>query len=108
MDLRNIFNFIPEVKQPDEKKLDFKVKLKWTLIVLAAFFILANITLFGLSANALSRFEYLAMILGTEFGSIISLGIGPIVMGSIILQLLSGAGILNIDQSTPEGRKFYM
>jgi len=108
MDLRNIFNFIPEVKSPDEKKLDFKVKLKWTLIVLAAFFILANITLFGLSANALSQFEYLAMILGTEFGSIISLGIGPIVMGSIILQLLSGAGILNIDQSSPEGRKFYM
>jgi len=108
MDLRNIFNFIPEVQQPDEKKVDFKVKLKWTIVVLVSFFILANISLFGLSANALARFEYLAMILGTEFGSIISLGIGPIVMGSIILQLLSGAGIINIDQSTPEGRKFYM
>lgn len=108
MDLRNIFNFIPEVKQPDEKKVDFKIKIKWTIIVLVSFFILANISLFGLSANALARFEYLAMILGTEFGSIISLGIGPIVMGSIILQLLSGAGIINIDQSTPEGRKFYM
>lgn len=107
MDLRKIFNFIPEVRKPEEKKLGFNVKLKWTLIILIAFFILAKIPLFGLSNNALERFKYLAILLGTDFGSIISLGIGPIVMGSIILQLLSGSGILNIDTNTPEGRKFF-
>ena len=107
MNLSNIFSFIPEVKKPEEKKLEFNVKLKWTLIVLGAFFVLANIPLFGLSENALARFEYLAIILGTDFGSIISLGIGPIVMASIILQLLTGAGILNIDQTTTEGKRFF-
>ncbi len=107
MNLTNIFSFIPEVVKPSEKKIGFNIKLKWTLIILAAFFILANIPLFGLSNNALERFTYLATVLGTDFGSIISLGIGPIVMASIILQLLSGAGILNIDQSTSEGKKFY-
>jgi preprotein translocase subunit SecY len=106
-DLTKIFAFIPEVKKPDEKKLAFNTKLKWTLVVLIAFFILANISLYGLSNNALARFEYLAIILGTDFGSIISLGIGPIVMASIILQLLTGAGILNIDTSTTEGKKFF-
>jgi preprotein translocase subunit SecY len=107
MDLRKIFNLIPEVRKPEEKKVSFGTKAKWTLIVLALFFILANIPLFGLSENALSRFEYLAIILGTDFGSIISLGIGPIVMASIILQLLSGSGIINIDTSTEEGKKFF-
>ncbi len=107
MDFRKIFNYIPEVKQPEERKLSFNVKLKWTLIVLVAFFVLSNIPLFGLSNNALQRFEYLAILLGTSFGSIISLGIGPIVMASIILQLLSGSGIINIDTSTEEGRKFF-
>ena len=107
MSLHKIFNFIPEVVKPEEKKVSFNVKLKWTLIILGAFFILANIPLFGLSVNALERFKYLAMILGTDFGSIISLGIGPIVMASIILQLLSGSGILNIDQTTEEGKKFF-
>ncbi len=107
MNIRNIFQYIPEVTKPSEKKLDFNVKLKWTLVVLGAFFVLANISLFGLSNNALERFEYLAIILGTDFGSIISLGIGPIVMASIILQLLSGSGILNIDTSTSEGKKFF-
>ncbi len=107
MDFRKIFNFIPEVRKPEEKKLSFNIKLKWTLIVLGAFFILANIPLFGLSGNALQRFEYLAIILGTDFGSIISLGIGPIVMASIILQLLTGSGIVNIDTTTSEGKKFF-
>ena len=107
MDYTKIFGIIPEVRKPDEKKLDFNTKLKWTLIVLGAFFILANVALFGLSINALERFEYLAIILGTDFGSIISLGIGPIVMASIILQLLSGSGIINIDQTTIEGKKLF-
>jgi len=106
-DLRKIFQYIPEVRKPDERKLGFNVKLKWTLIILAAFFILANVPLFGLSVNALERFKYLAIILGTDFGSIISLGIGPIVMASIILQLLTGSGILNIDTTTIEGKKFF-
>lgn len=107
MDYQKIFNFIPEVRSPEEKKLDFKTKSKFTLIILFLFFILSNIPLFGLSSNALERFEYLAIILGTDFGSIISLGIGPIVMGSIILQLLTGAGVLNINTSTAEGKRLF-
>jgi len=107
VDFRKIFGFIPEVRKPDEKKLAFNVKLKWTLIVLVVFFILANVSLYGLSNNALERFKYLAIILGTDFGSIISLGIGPIVMASIILQLLTGSGILNINTSDAEGKKFF-
>ena len=107
MNLKSIFSYIPEVMPPEEKKLGFNTKLKWTLVVLIAFFILANISLYGLSENALSRFEYLAIILGTDFGSIISLGIGPIVMASIILQLLAGSGIITIDTTTVEGKKFF-
>ena len=107
MNIKNILYNLPEVKPPVEKKLAFNTKLKWTLIILGAFFILANIPLFGLAANSLERFQYLAIILGTDFGSIISLGIGPIVMASIILQLLVGSGILKIDTSQPEGKRYF-
>lgn len=107
MQFTDILKNLPEVKPPVEKKLSFNIKLKWTIIILVAFFVMANIALYGLGANALSRFEYLAVIMGTEFGSIISLGIGPIVMASIILQLLVGSKILDIDLSDPEGKKFY-
>lgn len=105
--LKEIISFLPEVKKPAEKKVSFNTKLKWTLIVLGSFFILYNIPLYGLSANSLERFRYLAIILGTDFGSIITLGIGPIVMSSIILQLLVGSGILRIDTKTEEGKKLF-
>ncbi|MFH1359043.1 MAG: preprotein translocase subunit SecY [archaeon] len=107
MALRDILKNLPEVKGPTEKKLSFNLKLKWTLIILGAFFIMSNISLYGADAGFLEQFEFLAVIMGTSFGSIISLGIGPIVMASIILQLLVGSQILEIDTSTPEGKKFF-
>ncbi|MBT3397460.1 preprotein translocase subunit SecY [archaeon] len=107
MALRDLLHNLPEVKSPVESKVSFNVKLKWTLVILVAFFVLANIPLFGITESALSRFEFLAVLLGTSFGSIISLGIGPIVMASIILQLLVGAQILNIDTNSEEGKKFF-
>jgi len=107
MVLKEIMGLIPEVKKPLEKKVSFNTKLKWTLIVLGAFFLLYNIPLYGLSANAFQRFEFLAVILGTDFGSVISLGIGPIVTSSIILQLLVGSGILSIDTKSVEGRRLF-
>ena len=107
MNIRSVLYNLPEVKKPVEKKLSFNVKLKWTLIVLGAFFVLANIPLYGLSSNWFSRFGNLAVILGTDFGSIIHLGIGPIVMSSIILQLLVGSGILNINTKDTEGKRYF-
>jgi preprotein translocase subunit SecY len=105
--LKNILYNLPEVRKPIEKKLSFNVKLKWTLIVLVAFFVLSNVDLYGLSTNALGNLSFLQTILASQFGTILSLGIGPIVMSSIILQLLVGAGILNIDTKTPEGKKYF-
>tara|TARA_Y100000310_G_C20633242_1_gene789772 strand:+ start:269 stop:1657 length:1389 start_codon:yes stop_codon:yes gene_type:complete len=96
---------LPEVAGPTQKKLSFKEKLKWTGIVLVLFFVLGMVPLFGLGLNALQRFEYLSIILGAKFGSLISLGIGPIVTASIVLQLLNGSGIVKFDLHSPEGKK---
>jgi preprotein translocase subunit SecY len=101
----SFLSILPEVRGPKEKKQSFNVKLKWTLIILVAFFILSTIPLYGLGENSLAQFESLSIILGASFGSIMSLGIGPIVTASIVLQLLTGAGILKIDTTKPEGRR---
>jgi len=107
IDINKILYNLPEVKKPAEKRVSFNTKLKWTLMVLAAFFIMANVTLFGLSQDNLSQLQFLQLILATQFGTIISLGIGPIVMSSIILQLLVGSGILSIDTKTEEGKRYF-
>ena len=107
MVLKQIIQHLPEVRKPAEKKLGFNEKLKWTLIVLGTYFIMYNIKLYGLSRNALERFDFLSTILGTDFGAIISLGIGPIVTSSIIIQLLVGSGILSLDTKSEEGKRLF-
>ena len=104
---QTIISNLPEVEGPTQKILSFREKLKWTGIVLVIFFVLGLMPLFGLGINALQRFETLSIILGAEFGSIISLGIGPIVTASIVLQLLNGSGIWKFDLTTPEGKKSF-
>lgn len=103
--LDTIIQHLPEVRGPKQKRLPFKEKLKWTLIVLVIFFVMGLVPLFGLGENALQQFEFLSIILGASFGSIISLGIGPIVTASIVLQLLTGTGMLNLDLTSLEGRQ---
>lgn len=105
--LQNIISNLPGVAGPTQKRLPLKEKIKWTIIVLVLFFILKMIPLFGMGQNSLERFEQFSMILAAQFGSIISLGIGPIVTASIILQLLNGVGIIKLDNSTHEGRMFF-
>jgi preprotein translocase subunit SecY len=95
----------PEVESPTQKRISFKEKLKWTLIILLAFFVLGAIPLWGLDPANTFRIEQLEVLLGASFGSIISLGIGPIVTGSIVLQLLNGTGILKFDLTKQEGKK---
>jgi preprotein translocase subunit SecY len=102
-----ILENLPEVQSPSQKKRSFKEKLKWTLIMLVLFFILGLVPLYGLGANALQQFEFLSVILGASFGSIISLGIGPIVTASIVLQLLNGSGLVKFDLTSQEGKKRY-
>jgi len=104
---KNIITNLPEVAPPTQKVLSFKEKLKWTGIVIVLFFILGLLPLFGLGKNALEQFEFLSIILAAQFGSIISLGIGPIVTSSIVLQLLNGSGIVKFDLTTTEGKKTF-
>ncbi len=107
MVLKQIINYLPTVRKPAEKKTGFNSKLKWTLAILGIYFVMYNIKLYGLSKNALEKFDFLSTILGTDFGSIISLGIGPIVTSSIIIQLLVGSGIFSLDTKTEEGKKIF-
>lgn len=99
-----IIGNLPGVSEP-QGHLSFKQRLKWTGIILLIFLILGQITLFGIAATTAQRFQFFELILGSSMGSLMTLGIGPIVTASIILQLLVGSKIIPWDLKTPEGRK---
>jgi preprotein translocase subunit SecY len=89
-------------------RLTFRDKLKWTGLILLIYFILGVITVWGINPAAVARFEFLEIVFGAKFGSLITLGIGPIVTASIILQLLVGSKLLPWDMTTREGKIKFM
>lgn len=101
-----IFSFLPQVRSPTYR-VPFKEKLKWTGVILILYFVLTQIPLFGLSATSVDQFAQLRAVMAGSFGSILTLGIGPIVSASIILQLLVGGKILNLDLSQPDDKAFF-
>lgn len=89
---------LPAVKRP-EKHVHFQKKLMWTVLILVLYFVLSNIAVFGLDKTSQDIFAGYRAIFAGAMGSIILLGIGPIVTASIVLQLLVGAEILRLDIS---------
>jgi preprotein translocase subunit SecY len=97
---------LPSVERPTGH-VHFKRKLSWTLAILLLYFILGNIPLFGLSKASIDVFSAYRAFFAGSFGSIMLLGIGPIVTASIVLQLLVGAQIIKLNLSDPRDQAIY-
>ncbi|MDO5850983.1 MAG: preprotein translocase subunit SecY [Methanobacteriaceae archaeon] len=101
--LKPFYSLLPQVRSPD-KRLGFKEKIKWTAIILLLYFCLTEVSLFGLSPTAIDQFAQLRSVIAGSFGSIVTLGIGPIVTASIIMQLLVGGKLIDLDLSNHEDK----
>lgn len=102
--LDSITSLLPEVKTPD-RTMPLTQKLIWTLAVLVIFYVLGTIYPIGVDPSRVSQFERLDILLGSKTGSMITAGIGPIVLASIFLQLAVGAKLVAFDLSSTEGKK---
>ncbi|MFB6171713.1 MAG: preprotein translocase subunit SecY, partial [Haloarculaceae archaeon] len=97
---------MPSVERPDGH-VPFREKLAWTTGVLVLYFFLTNVFLFGLGSGSQDVFGQFRSILAGGQGTVLQLGIGPIVTASIVLQLLNGADLLGLDTSDPRDQQLY-
>ncbi|RJS69706.1 preprotein translocase subunit SecY, partial [Candidatus Bathyarchaeota archaeon] len=101
-----IARFVPEIKAP-ERKVSFNEKLFWTAIVLILYFVMSEVPLYGVETTALGELSALRVIFASNRGSLMELGIGPIVTAGLILQLLVGSNMIEADMSNPEDRGLF-
>ncbi len=104
--LKPLTDRLPAVKRP-EGHVPFKTKMLWTLLILILYFSMTNVVLFGISQQRTDIFENFRAILAGSSFSLMHLGIGPIVTGSIIMQLFTGAKIIKLDLTKPEDKAVY-
>lgn len=96
--------YLPSVRRP-EGHVHFKKKFLWTVLILILYFVLTNIYIWGVDKSRITDvFEQFRAILAGASGSIVHLGIGPIVTAGIIMELFVGAKIVNIDITKDEDR----
>jgi preprotein translocase subunit SecY len=96
---------VPAVSRP-KKHVPFKKKLYWTLGVLLVYFALTNVTVYGVNVQGDLFGQFRSVLAGAQ-GSILHLGIGPIVTGAIVMQLLDGSNMLPFDTNEPRGQALY-
>src|SRR3989304_1308464 len=101
-----IGRIMPEIKKP-ERKVSFNEKLFWTALVLIVYLVMSEVPLYGIPQSAQDQFSALRVIFASNRGTLMELGIGPIVTAGLILQLLAGSAIINCDMSKPEDRGLF-
>jgi len=98
---------LPEVATP-ERKIPFKEKVLWTAITLFIYLVCCQIPLYGIkSSESSDPFYWMRVILASNRGTLMELGISPIVTSGLVMQLLAGAKIIDVDQSNKEDRALF-
>ncbi len=99
-------NAIPGPRKP-AKKTSLTEKLIWTGVVLIVYLVMADIPLFGVSSSISSAFTQLnafRIIFASTNGTLMQLGIGPIVTAGLVMQILAGSKLIDIDLSNEDDR----
>eukprot|EP00656_Telonema_subtile_P014625 TRINITY_DN1752_c0_g1_i1.p1 TRINITY_DN1752_c0_g1~~TRINITY_DN1752_c0_g1_i1.p1 ORF type:complete len:475 (-),score=114.92 TRINITY_DN1752_c0_g1_i1:83-1507(-) len=98
---------LPEVKSPDKTR-PFKERVLWTAITLFIFLVCCQIPLYGIKTNSSADpFYWLRVILASNRGTLMELGISPIVTSGLVMQLLAGSKIIEVDQSSKSDRELF-
>jgi protein transport protein SEC61 subunit alpha len=99
--------YLPEVEAP-LKKQSFNDKMMWTAWTLFIYLICCQIPLYGIvKQEGADPLYWLRVILASNKGTIMELGMSPIITSGMILQLLVGAKMIDVNMQSKEDRELY-
>jgi protein transport protein SEC61 subunit alpha len=105
--IRTASAYVPQVPKP-KKKVSLTEKFVWTGIALFAYLIMGQIPLYGVTDDP--RFDFLAfarVIFAAQQGTLMELGIGPIVTAGLLMQLLKGSDLIKLDFKNTDDRSLF-
>eukprot|EP00736_Rhodelphis_marinus_P014223 Rmarinus@m.6257 len=105
--VKPFMSIIPEVQAPD-RKVPFREKMMWTAITLFLFLVSCQVPLYGVkNTQSSDPFYWLRVILASNRGTLMELGISPIVTSGLVMQLLAGSRVIEVDNSVKEDRALF-
>jgi len=105
--LSPVMRLVPEIPEAD-KRIPIRDRIIWTIIVLLLYLVCSQIPLYGiLKMGSEDPLYWTRVILASNRGTLMELGIGPIITSGMILQLLVGAKLIDIDTKQREDKILY-
>ena len=105
--IRPILPLVPEVEKP-RGKIPFNEKITWTVCALFIYVVCSNLPLYGIQrAQTSDPFYWMRVILASNRGTLMELGVSPLMTTGMVLQLLAGAKILDVDVKSKEDRVLF-
>ena len=95
--------YIPQVPKP-KRKVSLQTKLLWCGACVVVYMVMGQTPLFGATTPEYDFLAFARVIFASQQGSLVELGIGPIVTAGLLMQLLRGSDILKFDFKNPEER----
>ena len=95
--------YLVQVPKP-KKKLSLQTRLLWCGLALLIYQIMGQTPLFGATAPEFDFLQFARVIFASQQGTLVELGIGPIVTAGLLMQLLKGSEILKFDFTKPDER----
>ena len=98
---------VPSIKDPN-KVIQKKDRFIWTAIALFIYLICCQIPLYGIyKSSGSDPLYWLRVILASNRGTLMELGISPIVTSGMIMQLLAGSKLIDVDKKLKEDRDLF-
>ncbi|KAK9481411.1 SecY subunit domain-containing protein [Lipomyces japonicus] len=98
---------LPEVAAP-ERKVPFDQRIMWTGVTLLIFLVMSEIPLYGIvSSDSSDPLFWLRMMLASNRGTLMELGISPIISSGMVFQLLGGTHIIDVNLDLKSDRELY-
>ncbi|KAL8671308.1 MAG: hypothetical protein Q9168_004192 [Polycauliona sp. 1 TL-2023] len=98
---------LPEVASP-ETKVPFNQKLMWTGLTLLIFLVMSQMPLYGIvSSDTSDPMMWLRMMLASNRGTLMELGISPIISSGMVFQLLAGTHLIDVNLDLKADRELY-
>ncbi|OLL25448.1 Protein transport protein SEC61 subunit alpha [Neolecta irregularis DAH-3] len=98
---------LPEIQSPD-RKVPFNQRMLWTAVTLLIFLVLSQVPLYGIvSSDSSDPLYWMRMILASNRGTLMELGISPIVTSGMVIQLLAGSHMIDVNLDLKSDRELY-
>merc|ERR1712188_142812 len=105
--MRPVMCILPEVSPPD-RRVPLKEKVQWTAVSLFVYLVCCQIPIYGIATSKSSDpFYWMRVIMASNRGTLMELGISPIVTSGLVMQLLAGSKIIEVDQGLKDDRALF-